>query len=201
MRSDCTGWHIIYSQACLLTLYSALFASLSRHSRVSVTHLQTRLVVCFRDGTEVFSLGDIHAQEHYIFPLAVAVQREANQLVEEFMLLANMSIAALIAGAFPDRALLRRHPPPHQRKMEELAATAAGLVSHSLLMLSHEIRHASIMSVACQVDPRHGRQVAATAAGPVSHALLLLSHRCLLASLLIMSTLSLGRAHPRRHCP
>lgn len=46
------------------------------------------------------------------------------------MLLANMSVAALIAEAFPDRALLRRHPAPHQRKMEELAATAAGLVSH-----------------------------------------------------------------------
>lgn len=63
---------------------------------------------------------------------ALAVQREANQLVEEFMLLANMSVAALIARAFPGRALLRRHPPPHQRKMEELAATAAGLVSHAL---------------------------------------------------------------------
>ncbi len=60
----------------------------------------------------------------------IAVQREANQLVEEFMLLANMAVAGVIAKAFPDRALLRRHPPPHQRKMEELAVTAAGLASH-----------------------------------------------------------------------
>ena len=31
-------------------------------------------------------------------PVRAAVQREANKLVEEFMLLANMSVAALIAG-------------------------------------------------------------------------------------------------------
>ena len=52
-----------------------------------------------------------------------AVQREANQLVEEFMLAANMAAAELVSRAFPCRALLRRHPPPHQRKMEELALT------------------------------------------------------------------------------
>jgi exoribonuclease R len=57
-----------------------------------------------------------------------AVQREANRLVEEFMLAANMAVAGAVSRAFPARALLRRHPPPHQRKMEELAATATGLV-------------------------------------------------------------------------
>ena len=60
-----------------------------------------------------------------------AVQREANQLVEEFMLAANMAAAGLVSRAFPARALLRRHPPPHQRKMDELALTAAGLVGFS----------------------------------------------------------------------
>jgi DIS3-like exonuclease 2 len=30
-------------------------------------------------------------------------QREANQLVEEFMLLANMTTARMVAEAFPDR--------------------------------------------------------------------------------------------------
>ncbi len=34
-------------------------------------------------------------------------QAEANQLVEEFMLLANMSVARVISAAFPDRAVLR----------------------------------------------------------------------------------------------
>lgn len=56
------------------------------------------------------------------------MQREANKLVEEFMLLANMSVAALIADAFPGRALLRRHPPPNQRKLEEVSRLSNGLV-------------------------------------------------------------------------
>jgi exoribonuclease R len=35
------------------------------------------------------------------------VQAEANWLVEEFMLLANMRVAGIIAGAFPQHAMLR----------------------------------------------------------------------------------------------
>eukprot|EP00983_Pelagomonas_calceolata_P067499 1149497-Pelagomonas_calceolata.AAC.4 len=35
------------------------------------------------------------------------VQQEANKLVEEFMLLTNISVAKIISAAFPDRALLR----------------------------------------------------------------------------------------------
>ena len=44
------------------------------------------------------------------------------------MLLANMSIAALMADAFPARALLRRHPPPNQRKLEEVSHLCKNLV-------------------------------------------------------------------------
>lgn len=44
----------------------------------------------------------------------------SNQLVEEFMLLANRSVAKFVARGFPDRALLRRHPPPDARKLEQL---------------------------------------------------------------------------------
>eukprot|EP00887_Chlorella_sp_A99_P000156 scaffold16.g156.t1 len=53
--------------------------------------------------------------------------KEANQLVEEFMLLANMSAARLAASAWPGRALLRCHPPPSAHKLAEVAATAAEL--------------------------------------------------------------------------
>ena len=60
--------------------------------------------------------------------MRAAVQREANKLVEEFMLLANMSVAALIADAFPERALLRRHPPPNQRKLDEVSHLSSSLV-------------------------------------------------------------------------
>lgn len=57
-------------------------------------------------------------------------QREANQLVEEFMLLANMTTARMVAEAFPDRSLLRCHPPPNTHKMAELSGTAAELGFH-----------------------------------------------------------------------
>ena len=58
-----------------------------------------------------------------------AVQREANQLVEECMLLANMSVAKIVADAFPERALLRPHPPPDERKIGDLVQMAEDLVS------------------------------------------------------------------------
>ena len=42
------------------------------------------------------------------------------RLVEEFMLLANMSVAKKIYDAFPRAALLRRHAPPLQQKVDEV---------------------------------------------------------------------------------
>ena len=47
-------------------------------------------------------------------------QRDANKLIEEFMLLANMAVAHHIYGAYPETALLRRHPKPHQKQIEDL---------------------------------------------------------------------------------
>jgi len=38
--------------------------------------------------------------------------RATNAMIEEWMLLANMTVAGAIAEAFPASALLRRHPPP-----------------------------------------------------------------------------------------
>lgn len=47
-------------------------------------------------------------------------QRDANKLIEEFMLLANMAVAHHIYTAYPETALLRRHPKPHQRQLDDL---------------------------------------------------------------------------------
>ena len=44
-----------------------------------------------------------------------------NSLVEEFMLLANTSVAAKIYDSFPQTALLRRHAPPPKTNFEELS--------------------------------------------------------------------------------
>ena len=46
---------------------------------------------------------------------------ETNSLVEEFMLLANISVAGKIYEAFPQTALLRRHAAPPKSNFEELA--------------------------------------------------------------------------------
>ncbi|KAF1943253.1 RNB-domain-containing protein [Clathrospora elynae] len=45
---------------------------------------------------------------------------DTNSLVEEFMLLANISVAAKNYEAFPQTALLRRHAPPPKTNFEEL---------------------------------------------------------------------------------
>lgn len=46
---------------------------------------------------------------------------DTNSLVEEFMLLANISVAKKIYEAFPQTALLRRHAAPPKSNFEELA--------------------------------------------------------------------------------
>ena len=47
-------------------------------------------------------------------------QRDAHKLIEEFMLLANMAVARHIYTAYPDAALLRRHPKPHSKQLHDL---------------------------------------------------------------------------------
>jgi len=47
-------------------------------------------------------------------------QRETNSLVEEFMLLANISVAKKIQETFPQSAVLRRHLPPPKTNFEKL---------------------------------------------------------------------------------
>nr|XP_056706548.1 DIS3-like exonuclease 2 [Euleptes europaea] len=47
--------------------------------------------------------------------------QESNKLVEEFMLLANMAVAHQIYRSFPAQALLRRHPPPLTKMLNDLS--------------------------------------------------------------------------------
>ncbi|CAN6466781.1 unnamed protein product [Victoria cruziana] len=46
----------------------------------------------------------------------------SNFLVEELMLLANMTTAKVISDAYPNCSLLRRHPEPNSRKLKEFEA-------------------------------------------------------------------------------
>ncbi|KAG8198903.1 hypothetical protein JTE90_015115 [Oedothorax gibbosus] len=47
------------------------------------------------------------------------VQRDSNKLIEEFMLLANMTVAEHIYKAFPELSMLRRHPPPQPKLLDD----------------------------------------------------------------------------------
>lgn len=49
---------------------------------------------------------------------------ETNSMVEEFMLLANISVANQLLKVFPDQALLRRHPKPSKANFDDLIESA-----------------------------------------------------------------------------
>lgn len=51
-------------------------------------------------------------------------------MVEEFMLLANISVAEKIVHEFPDNALLRRHPSPPASNFDPLIKAAKSKVSY-----------------------------------------------------------------------
>ncbi|CAO3639567.1 unnamed protein product [Cunninghamella blakesleeana] len=59
--------------------------------------------------------------------LSVFVSKEANKLVEEFMILANISVAQKIGKAYPQTALLRRHESPIERRLEGFLNTTLEL--------------------------------------------------------------------------
>lgn len=73
-------------------------------------------------------------------PIDVEVKKlfETNSMVEEFMLLANISVAEKILEAFPDCAMLRRHPEPPTNNFDPLVKAGRHLVNtlHVLLLLS-----------------------------------------------------------------
>nr|POE49282.1 exosome complex exonuclease dis3 [Quercus suber] len=65
----------------------------------------------------------IEAESETSDPVDVKTKQllDTNQLVEEFMLLANISVAGKIYEAFPQTALLRRHGAPPKTNFEELS--------------------------------------------------------------------------------
>ena len=72
---------------------------------------------------------EIDTETHDPLDVGMYQVREANQMVEEMMLLANITVAEHILRHFPAQALLRRHPVPPPRQFDPLlkAAVAAGV--------------------------------------------------------------------------
>ncbi|KAI9272989.1 hypothetical protein BDA99DRAFT_432796, partial [Phascolomyces articulosus] len=97
-----------------------------------------------------FKLNQTGEPEHvWIYEL-----KEANRLIEEFMLCANMSVAQKICHHFPDEALLRRHEPPIERRLteflklsEELGYELDGSTAGTLQASFNAIEDESVRSV------------------------------------------------------
>ena len=58
-------------------------------------------------------------------------------MVEEFMLLGNISVAEKILKEFPDCALLRRHPAPPVNNYEPIVKVAEAKVCYQALLVYH----------------------------------------------------------------
>ncbi|XP_027347778.1 exosome complex exonuclease RRP44 homolog A isoform X1 [Abrus precatorius] len=69
----------------------------------------------------------IDTETHDPLDIGMYQIREANQMVEEFMLAANVSVAQQILKTFPLCSLLRRHPTPTREMLEPLLRTAAAI--------------------------------------------------------------------------
>lgn len=62
----------------------------------------------------------VDCETHEPIDVKVKDMLETNSMVEEFMLLANCSVAEKIEKEFPEYAMLRRHPTPPQTNFEPL---------------------------------------------------------------------------------
>lgn len=80
--------------------------------------------------------------------------KAANSLVEEFMLLANISVARQLYASFPDTAILRRHPAPPPENFESLnRALAQRNPEYCLDVSSSKALAASLDKAADPADP------------------------------------------------
>ncbi|GAQ85435.1 Ribonuclease II/R family protein [Klebsormidium nitens] len=70
---------------------------------------------------------EIDTETHNPLDVGMYQIREANQMIEEYMLLANVSVAEKILKHFPSCSLLRRHPVPTPQMFEPLLRTAAAV--------------------------------------------------------------------------
>lgn len=62
----------------------------------------------------------VDSETHDPIDVEAKKMRDTNSMVEEFMLLANVSVAEKIEQEFPECAMLRRHPEPPQTNFEPL---------------------------------------------------------------------------------
>ena len=97
------------------------------------------------------------------------VQGDSNYLVEEFMLLANRRVARFLADRIPSAAVLRRHPPPHSRKIDHLSKMAKKMGLEIDVSGSKAI-HDSLERLRSEIDPGTFYAVVLLATKPMQNA-------------------------------
>lgn len=104
--------------------WSDVVRSIKQLSEISTNLRQKR----FRNGALQLenSKPSFLFDEHGVpYDFVLYPTKASNHLVEEFMLLANMTAAEVISRAYPVSALLRRHPEPNLRKLKEFEGFCA----------------------------------------------------------------------------
>ncbi|RCH90933.1 hypothetical protein CU098_004064, partial [Rhizopus stolonifer] len=88
--------------------------------------------------------------------VSIAHKKPVETMVKEFLFLANKCVAQKISSEFPEQALLRRHAPPSERKINELVMYAARHLGVKLDNTSAGSLEASIEAIQ---DPKLRRVV------------------------------------------
>jgi len=73
---------------------------------------------------------NLDSETHDPIDLQVKKVMDTNSLVEEFMLLANISVASKLYEVFPQHAVLRKHPIPAQNMFDTLIKSAKSIGVH-----------------------------------------------------------------------
>ncbi|XP_010539635.1 PREDICTED: DIS3-like exonuclease 2 isoform X2 [Tarenaya hassleriana] len=118
-RSDVppNGWPVLHGPFN----WSDVIRSVRSLSEISTVLRQKR----FRNGAlqlENSKPAFLFDESGTPYDFVVCGRQGSNFLVEEFMLLANTTAAEIISRAYPNSALLRRHPEPNMRKLKEFEA-------------------------------------------------------------------------------
>lgn len=91
----------------------------------------------------------IDSETHDPIDVQAKQMRETNSMVEEFMLLANISVAEKIYEEFPEYAVLRRHPTPPPSNFDPLIKAAKYLVSMVIFIIKFYVPNFDNLNVLC----------------------------------------------------
>ena len=77
-----------------------------------------------------------HLPCDFLLDVCLYALKESNALVEEWMLLANITVAKKTLRHFPSLSVLRRHCPPSREQFLPLEAAAAAVVSATTIHIA-----------------------------------------------------------------